>query len=413
MSDVIRGLQAGYGLADHYLNTQRNIARQEKQDQFSELQQGQMQKQWQQQNEQYEYQVQQRPTIEQRASEEFNARMAGISAQTNAATSANNLNKFQLAQGEKQAIREDKAHRQNQAVQLFQHSLQTGTLGEMLPEVVKIGQGTQFVSLLDASKQQAVKRLSQHMDAGNSKLLISQSNAPMLNYGGQEVESNEVIQLANEVLRQDLNKSVGSISKTGRPINQVDFMGFEPSEDGQLRLKVLVTDSVGQQYPSYVTELRSADPNDPVAQITPDLLMEQLAAQEAIVDALQQSPEFMALANFNRPHEPNKAGADLQAKIDVFAQNSDLPKEQVAQQLLSNQSKNNAAPKPMSQEQAIKLAQKDLEMQKLQMSPQDYQSAVIQRANKYLSMGSGTTTNNNDQDEVIKALQALSAQAPN
>lgn len=82
----------------------------------------------------------------------------------------------------------------------------------------------------------------------------------------------------NQLYKQKLNRNVGQKSpKTGGDIKDISATGFEVQRDGSLKIPIMVTTDKGS-YPSYISELRTGDKNDPDKTFSTDQLIGKGAA---------------------------------------------------------------------------------------------------------------------------------------
>jgi hypothetical protein len=127
--------------------------------------------------------------------------------------------------------------------------------------------GTDVALLRDKYGRQAAKDLKQAVEDGYTTG----------NY-------DNVIPMVNKLYKKNLNRSVGGKGRNGGKITDVEALDMERDEKGNMRMKVRVTTDTGEPYESYVSELRSADPNDKVKQFTPDQLFQKVNSLDALAN---------------------------------------------------------------------------------------------------------------------------------
>lgn len=91
-----------------------------------------------------------------------------------------------------------------------------------------------------------------------------------------------VIPMVNKLYRKNLNRSVNTKARNGGKITDVEAVGLERDDKGNMRMKVMVTTDKGEPYESYISELRSSDPNDKIKQFTPDVLFQKVNSMDAL-----------------------------------------------------------------------------------------------------------------------------------
>lgn len=93
----------------------------------------------------------------------------------------------------------------------------------------------------------------------------------------------------NKLYKPKLNRMVGSTGRNGNKILDVEATGFEPQEDGSIKIPVYVTTEKGGGYNSYVSQLRSSDENDPHKQFSVDELIGKAAGLGNLAAIMESS----------------------------------------------------------------------------------------------------------------------------
>ncbi|MBO9492061.1 hypothetical protein J7384_16995 [Endozoicomonas sp. G2_1] len=155
------------------------------------------------------------------------------------------------------------------AIALQQEGERPGTVSNLIQS--KDFDSSNMVMLRDRDGRQQAKTLQQGIDHG---LRTGDFSGAVGSY--------------NKLFKRNLNRAVGSKSRDGSKIRDVEVVGFEGGFGNQGRIRVKVTTEKGA-YDSYVSELRSADPNDKVKFFSGEEIFRQATSMGMLADVIEQS----------------------------------------------------------------------------------------------------------------------------
>lgn len=150
----------------------------------------------------------------------------------------------------------------------------------------------------------------------------------------------------NKLYKPKLNRMVGSTGRNGNKILDVEATGFEPQEDGSIKIPVYVTTEKGGGYNSYVSQLRSSDENDPHKQFSVDELIGKAAGlgnlaaimeSSGVIDAMGERAQKYQRVNSKDQKMPAQA-----QNAKYMAQAMGIPEGQAWEIMMSAKSNPNA-----------------------------------------------------------------------
>lgn len=190
-------------------------------------------------------------------------------------------------QGQQNAIRQNSVERIPQDNQYIDDTRalnvsagqQQSQITEMQLKQAKKAQITQELGeILQIGDAQRLTKFMQSPEIKGTNLATIQSieGAQAATTLHKALESGDVAkagQAANTVFKSQLQKPVGTVGRNGSQITGVEIKSVEEDNgNGMFKVPVLVTTANGQKYRSFLSELRSSDPNDPVKLFDPQVM---------------------------------------------------------------------------------------------------------------------------------------------
>lgn len=115
----------------------------------------------------------------------------------------------------------------------------------------------------------------------------------------------------NTFLKPQLIKNIGKPGKDGNPISNIEITGIKIEGEG-FKIPIMVTTQGGNKYPSFISELRSADPNDPERFYSANELIGTLKSAYSAGKLLQGSSYYQRLIqnaqNVRAAEQPQNKG---------------------------------------------------------------------------------------------------------
>lgn len=144
--------------------------------------------------------------------------------------------------------------------------------------------GTSSEVLFDINKQQANQFLVQAMQTGF-----------------KDVDDERIRMATDTYLKGQITRHLaeGVEDKNGVPIQDIVFAGWETHPSGGLIANVQVTNQNGETYEAPVTDLRSAETDDPIRVYNAEKLMDHMLAENQLINILSKSGY---LAKLNAPN---------------------------------------------------------------------------------------------------------------
>jgi hypothetical protein len=147
-------------------------------------------------------------------------------------------------------------------------------------------ENTNMGVLLDPEKFKATLALGKMLDAGQTQGLSEQGNI---------------------VFSKQFDKPVGQMGRNGSKISKVKMVGLERSGEGKVKVRLAVYTEDGGMYPSYASEMRSSDPNDPTRDYSMDDLVASVSGLNSAAKMLQSSGQHQSfLQSITRKRESEK-----------------------------------------------------------------------------------------------------------
>ena len=128
---------------------------------------------------------------------------------------------------------------------------------------------------------------------------------------------NTIVDKSNFLFKRELNRNAGKIKgRDGGTIRDISIIDFAVQPDGGVKVPVRVTTDNGS-YPSYISELRGIDPNDPDRVYTYEDFFGKAAAMGQLASVLKSSGVYEKMqSNAQRYLAPkNGKGSGVPAKV--------------------------------------------------------------------------------------------------
>jgi hypothetical protein len=119
---------------------------------------------------------------------------------------------------------------------------------------------------------------------------------------------------ANTFFKPQLNKAIGGMGKNGKPITDVQIAGIQEAGEG-FRIPITVTTQDGS-YPSFISELRSSDPNDPPQYFSPQRLIGTVKSVHETAKMLYNS-SYMQRLNENARNMAASQSTGIKGNFEI------------------------------------------------------------------------------------------------
>jgi hypothetical protein len=312
MSALLEGFRTGWGAMNQHNQQQENTRRYDQQFARQETQDGFMNEMRANQNAILQNQVDRIPTTNQNADRATDQQFA--LGENNLALSDNTISQLPqqnayLNQSREQQLTAGALNNtvaQNQVDRLPQTNQMTDDMNAVNLSSAELGLDQQQKQVLNQDLQRAIAtrdpEVMGEFIAKNKDYLSGTNMAPLSTLEG--IQSGVALgnamdtgdfatatTAANSFFKPQLNKAVGQPGKDGKLISNVEITGIQDEGEGY-KIPVMVTTEGGNKYPSFISQLRSADPNDPQKNFSPDELIGTIKATHSVAKLLASSSYY-------------------------------------------------------------------------------------------------------------------------
>lgn len=312
MSALLEGFRTGWGAMNQHNQQQENTRRYDQQFARQETQDGFMNEMRENQNAILQNQVDRIPTTNQNADRATDQQFA--LGENNLALSDNTISQLPQKNAYVNQSREQQLTAgalnntvaQNQVDRLPQTNQMTDDMNAVNLSSAELGLDQQQKQVLNQDLQRAIAtrdpEVMGEFIAKNKDYLSGTNMAPLSTLEG--IQSGVALgnamdtgdfatatTAANSFFKPQLNKAVGQPGKDGKLISNVEITGIQDEGEGY-KIPVMVTTEGGNKYPSFISQLRSADPNDPQKNFSPDELIGTIKATHSVAKLLASSSYY-------------------------------------------------------------------------------------------------------------------------